>query len=243
MSRLGKLKYAQKTCLGQAGLLMHRTAMIWPGARIGVAVSGGMDSWVLLQVMLLRQRIVPFPFEIMALHLNPGFEPQSHAPLSPWLFANGVSGHVELTDFGPMAHSPQNRGKSPCFVCSWHRRKRLFEICRHYGLTHLAMGHNADDLVQTFFMNLMRNGRLEGLSARESFFGGELILIRPLLLLEKPVIRKAAKQWALPVWENSCPSSLTSQRAVTQAWVESVIGADQAVRANIYGALRRWTGL
>ena len=240
MSRLGKLHFSQKSCLGRAGLLMHRTGMIWPGARVGVAVSGGVDSWVLLRVLLLRRRIVPFPFEIMALHLNPGFDPQGHAPLLPWLFEHGVAAHQELTDFGPMAHSPRNRGKSPCFVCSWHRRKRLFEISRHYGLTHLALGHNADDLAHTFFLNLMKNGRVEGLSARESFFQGELVVIRPLLLLEKTEIRKAARRWDLPVWANACPSALTSQRAVTESWLKSVVGSDPKIKANIYGALRRW---
>lgn len=240
MSRLRKLHFSQKSCLGRAGLLMLRTGMIWPGARIGVAVSGGVDSWVLLQVLLLRQRIVPFPFELMALHLNPGFDPQNHAPLPPWLFKYGVAAHVECTDYGPMAHSERNRGKSPCFVCSWHRRKRLFELCKHYKLTHLAMGHNADDLVHTFFLNLLRNGRLEGLSPKESFFHGGLLLIRPLLLLEKSEIRKAAQRWNLPVWGNACPSALTSQRAATEELLNTVFSKDPKIRANVYGALRRW---
>jgi tRNA(Ile)-lysidine synthase TilS/MesJ len=240
MSRLKKLHFSQKSCLGRAGLLMHRTVMIWPGARIGVAVSGGMDSWVLLRVLLLRQRIVPFPFEIMALHLNPGFDLQNHAPLSPWLFEHGIAAHIELTDYGPLAHSERNRGKSPCFVCSWHRRKRLFELCKHYKLTHLAMGHNADDLVHTFFLNLLRNGRLEGLSPKESFFHGELLLIRPLLLLEKSEIRKAAQHWHLPIWTNACPSALTSKRAATEELLKTVFREDPRIRANVYGALRRW---
>ncbi len=240
MSRLSKLRFAQKKCLGQTGLLMHRLGMLWPGARVGVAVSGGVDSWVMLQVLLLRQRIVPFSFEVMALHLNPGFDPTDHARLAPWLFSHGIAGHIELTDFGPMAHSPRNRGKSPCFVCSWHRRKRLFEICRHYRLTHLALGHNAEDLVHTFFLNLLRNGRVEGLSPRESFFSGELIVIRPLLLLEKSLIRKACRDWSLPLWENPCPSALTSQRVETEKWLQAIVGSDPKIRANIYGALRRW---
>ncbi|PTN39120.1 ATP-binding protein [Desulfonatronum sp. SC1] len=240
MSRLGKLTFAQKKCLGPAGLLMQRTGMIWPGARVGVAVSGGVDSWVLLQVLLLRQRIVPFPFEVMAIHLNPGFDATSHAPLAPWTAAHGVALHAETTDYGPMAHGPENRKNSPCFLCAWHRRKRLFELCKHYGLTHLALGHNADDLVQTFFMNLFRNGRVEGLSPKEEYFGGELILIRPLLLLEKPMIRRAAAQWKLHVWSNSCPSATNSERSRTEAWLRTVLSQDSAMHGSVYGALKRW---
>jgi len=240
VSRLGKLSFAQKKCLGPTGLLMQRLGMIWPGARIGVAVSGGADSWVLLQVLLLRQRIVPFPFELMAIHLNPGFDPTSHAPLSPWMQANGVALHAETTNFGPMAHSSENRKNSACFLCSWHRRKRLFELCREYNLSHLALGHNAEDLVHTFFMNLFRNGRVDGLSPKGEYFGGELILVRPLLLLEKPMIRKAAKQWELPVWSNSCPSSTQSERVKTEAWLKEIIVNNPAVHGCVYGALKRW---
>ncbi len=78
-----KYTYAQQVCIKSAGKTMQHTGMLYPGARIGVAVSGGMDSWVLLQVLRIRQRIVPFPFEIMALHVNPGFDPENHAPLLP----------------------------------------------------------------------------------------------------------------------------------------------------------------
>lgn len=179
MAQWGKLKYAQQSCLGQAGKLMQQTGMAWPGARIGLAVSGGMDSWVMLQVMTLRQRIVPFPFELFVIHLNPGFDTTNHAPLADWMRAHGMAGHLETTDFGPRAHSPENRKKSPCFFCAWHRRKRLFDLCRQYNLTHLALGHNTDDLVSTFFMNMLKTGKIYGLVPKESYFGGRLTLIRP----------------------------------------------------------------
>ena len=92
------LSYAQQRCIKSAGKAMQQAAMVYPGARIGVAVSGGVDSWILLEVLRRRQRIVPFRFEIMALHLNPGFDPNNHAPLNAWLAAHGVPGHVEVTD-------------------------------------------------------------------------------------------------------------------------------------------------
>ena len=81
VSRISKLSYAQQVCVKAAGKAMQSTGMLHPGARVGVAVSGGVDSFVLLKVLQIRQRIVPFPFEIMALHLNPGFDPTNHARL------------------------------------------------------------------------------------------------------------------------------------------------------------------
>ena len=82
-----KLSYAQEVCVKAAGRAMQTTGMLEPGCRVGVAASGGVDSFVLLKVMQLRQRIVPFRFEFMALHVNPGFDPDNHRPLTEWLAA------------------------------------------------------------------------------------------------------------------------------------------------------------
>ncbi len=235
-----RLGYAQKTCVGLVGKLMMRTGMLFPGARVGVAVSGGMDSMVMLRVLRHRQRIVPFPFEIMALHLNPGFDPDNHAPLSPLIRHLGVAAHTEVTDHGPRGHSEENRKKSPCFYCAMLRRKRLFDLCGHYGLTHLAFGHNADDLATTFFMNIFQNGRVDGMSAKESFFQGRLTVIRPLLLVEKSAIRRAAAAWNLPVWHNPCPFSERSKRLEFAEIIEGIHAGNRKRRANLFNALKRW---
>lgn len=240
MAQWGKLKYAQQFCLGQTGKLMREMGMVWPGARIGLAVSGGMDSWVMLQTMLLRLRILPFPIELLAIHLNPGFDPSSHAPLASWLQQHGIPGHLEVTDFGPRAHSPENRKKSPCFFCAWLRRKRLFGLCQHYKLTHLALGHNSDDLVANFFMNMLKTGKIYGLRPKEAYFKGKLTMIRPLLLLDKASINRACQQWQLPVWENACPSKDSTARKNALCAALNLCGQDKRIRANMFNALRNW---
>ncbi len=238
MSRLS-FTWPQERCVRLAGKLMQTAEMLHPGARVGVAVSGGMDSWVLLKVLQIRQRIVPFPFEIMALHVNPGFDPRSHAPLLDWLRENGVAAHVEVTDHGPRAHSPENRKRSACFYCAMLRRKRLFELCRSYRLTHLAFGHNADDLVSTFFLNLFQTGRVEGMGMKEDFFRGALTVIRPLMLVEKKLIAKAADQWELPVWSNPCPSAGSTARAAVTEELNALCRGRKGRRQNIFNALTR----
>lgn len=235
-----KLNFIQKTCVSLTGKAMHQTNMIWPGARIGVATSGGADSFVLLQCLLLRQRIVPFPFEIMALHVNPGFNPIDHAPLLIWGQARGLSMHIAVSDFGPRAHSKENRKNSPCFFCSWHRRKLLFQLCREYRLTHLALGHTADDLVSTFLMNLLQTGRVEGLPPSQDFFHGSLKVVRPLILIEKKDILKAVKAWELPVWENQCPSAQKSRRSEMLPLLDKLTNGKSIQRKNFFNALKRW---
>lgn len=240
MAQWGKLTYAQKQCLGAVGKLMQTTSMLHPGARIGVAASGGVDSWLMLQILVMRRRIVPFPFEIMVLHLNPGFEPESHAPLAAWLAEHGVAGHLELTDHGPRAHSEENLKKSTCFYCAHLRRKRLFELCKTYGLTHLALAHTADDLMTTFFMNLFDTGKVYGLSIKEDFFGGELTMIRPLMYLEKKTVIKAARDFGLPVWANACPSAGATRRSETEDWLAERLSRDKRIKSNVLKGLQRW---
>jgi len=239
MTRIS-LSYAQERCVRLAGKLMQATGMLYPGARVGVAVSGGMDSFVLLKVLQIRQRIVPFPFFLMALHINPGFAPDNHAALLPWLAKNGIAGYAETTEHGPRAHSEENRKRSACFYCAMLRRKRLFDLCRQYRLTHLAFGHNADDLVSTFMLNLCQTGKVDGMTMKEDFFNGALTVIRPLLLVEKKLIRKAVAQWELPMWENPCPSATTSKRAEIMQDLDRLCAGHPIRRKNIFNGLGRW---
>lgn len=235
-----KLTFAQKVCLSKTGKLMFSTKMLYPGARIGIAVSGGMDSWVLLKTLSLQKKKIPFPIELMALHVNPGFDLNNHQPLSDWLKESGLSGHIEIGDMGPRAHSKENRKNSPCFFCSWRRRKRLFQLVKKYRLSHIAFGHTADDLVYNFFMNLSYAGRVEGMLAKESFFQGEFLLIRPLLLVEKKFIQKAAQEWELPVWENPCPSEEKTKRSQVEEWVHNLGSGKKKIKKNIFSAIERW---
>lgn len=235
-----KLNYSQQVCVKAAGKAMQSTKMLWPGAKVGVAVSGGVDSFVLLKVLQIRRRIVPFRFDFMALHLNPGFDPHNHEHLLPWLAEQGIAAHVELTDHGLRGHSQENQRNSACFYCARLRRKRLFELCKQYQLTHLAFGHNADDLVSTFLLNLIQTGRIDGLKMNDSFFGGDLQVIRPLSLVEKPDIIRAAKQWQLPIWSNPCPSAQSGKRHEMFAVLNQMTNGEKFKRKNIYNALIRW---
>lgn len=232
--------FAQKTCVSKAGLLLQKTASLWPHCRVGIAVSGGMDSFVLAKVMKIRQTITPFKFEIMVLHCNPGFQEADHESLSAWLSSEGIPFHIEVNNYGPYAHSEKNQKNSPCFLCARERRKRLFSLAQQYGLTHLALGHNADDLLSTFIMNFMRNGRVQGMTSAEAFFNGRLQLIRPLLLVEKKFIRQAARQWNLPYWENSCPSSGKTARSQTGEIIENILKILPDAKNSMLGALTRW---
>lgn len=234
----GKRSFAQEYCVKNVGLTLHRAAMLWPGARIGIALSGGVDSFVLAKTLAIRKGILPFRIELMALHVNPGFVRGIQAPLLPWLGGEGIPAHIEEGEFGMQA--AQESERTPCFRCAWLRRKRLFELCAQYRLTHLAFGHNAEDMAETFFLNLCRNGRVAGMKMRESFFGGKLMVIRPLLLTEKKYIRQAARQWDLPVFSNPCHWAGRTARSAMAETLNSLYSVSRHSRRCIINGLARW---
>lgn len=231
--------YAQQVCIKRSGLALQRAGTLHPGARIGIALSGGVDSFILLKTLQIRQRILPFPISLLPIHLNPGFNVTDHAHLGAWLANEGLPGHMEITDYGPRAHSPENLRNSPCFYCAWLRRKHLFELCKQYRLTHLAIGHNCEDMAHTYLMNILRNGRAEGLHISEPFFKGKLQMIRPLLLIEKKYIRQAARQWNLPVWKNACPSSGHTSRTEMEMLLKTISNTIPTAQKSLLSALSR----
>ena len=234
---MGKISYIQKSCISKTSKLMAAADMLFSGARIGVAISGGVDSGVLLKILTLIKRKLPFEIELMALHINPGFDRNNHIHLVSWVKELGLSGYFSVSDFGLKAHSDENRSNSPCFFCAWRRRKRLFELAKEFKLTHLALGHTGDDLVSTFFMNLFYGGRVETLYPKEIFFKGEFYLIRPLLLIEKQKIIKLAKEFDIPVIENPCPSAKDTSRSKVMEFFEQIWSKDKRIKKNIFSAL------
>jgi tRNA(Ile)-lysidine synthase TilS/MesJ len=95
-------------------------------------------------------------------------------------------------------------------------------------------------LLTTFFMNLCQNGRVDGMTMREPFFKGKLMVIRPLMLVEKATITRAARAWDLPVWKNPCPSSGTTRRASIMEDIDRLCAGHKDMRATIVAGLCRW---
>ncbi len=232
-----RLSYTQKSCVSKAAKLISHTDMLQEGAKVGIAVSGGVDSGVLLKIMTILKKKLPFQIDLMALHVNPGFDNTSHLLLLNWLKQLGVSAYAVITDIGIQAHSEENRSRSPCFFCAWRRRKILFEMVKKFRLTHLALGHTGDDVVSTFFVNLFYGGRVETLYPKEVFFKGEFLMIRPLLLIEKAKIKKAAKEWNIPIIENPCPSATKTKRTEIMQFLEGIFRENKKARKNLYSAL------
>ncbi|RUM89620.1 MAG: tRNA 2-thiocytidine biosynthesis protein TtcA [Thermodesulfatator sp.] len=238
------LYHKLKRLIGRA---LHRYEMLSPGDRILLALSGGADSLVLAYFLAEWRRKVPFSYEILALHLDMGFSPgpeytRGLKRLAEFCERLEIPFQVLSTDCGQQALKAAERGKpSPCFVCSWHRRKHLFRMAGQQNFRKIAFGHHRDDLVVTFFLNLCFHGELSTLVPVQEMFQGKLYLIRPLIFCEKSALQAFARKKGFPVLENPCPLSRQSRRAFMERWLEEhLYTINPKVRGSVFRALFNW---
>ncbi len=228
-----KLKQKANHLIGRA---MHDYHMLADQDRVMVAVSGGVDSLVLLAILRDWQLKAPIKYELLAVHLDMGFGAEEAELVAAQLARLGVEYLVEKTDIGPRALE-EEEGRSGCFHCARRRRNRLFEIARERNFTKIAMGHHKEDIIETFFLNMMYGGNLSTMVPRQDLFKGRLNLIRPMAYLEKAAIREIATELEISPVANPCPLSEKSKRQEIRDLLESLYRKDGSLKSTIFSAL------
>ena len=148
---------------------IHHYGLIENGDRIAVAVSGGKDSMLLLWLLRERLRRVPISYELVAVHVDPGFDTETADRLEAFFKREGFRYEIIRTDYGPRAHGPENR-ENPCFLCARLRRSALFKKARELGCRKIALGHNQDDMIETFFINICYGAQVAGMLPQAGVF-------------------------------------------------------------------------
>jgi len=182
----------EKRLCRQVGQAIIDFNMIEEGDRIMVCMSGGKDSYGMLDILLKMQQRAPIKFEIVAVNLDqkqPGF-PEHILP--EYLKNLGVEYHIETQDTYTIVKRNIPEGKTMCSLCSRLRRGILYNVARKLRCNKLALGHHRDDMLQTFFLNMFFGGKLKGMPPKLASDNGEFIVIRPLAYVaEKDLIRWA----------------------------------------------------
>jgi len=218
------------------GRAVQGYGLIRDGDRIAVAVSGGKDSLLLL--WLLRERLarIPIRYDLVAVHVDPGFDEETSKRLEAFFRSEGFDYEILHTDHGIRAHGPDNR-ENPCFLCARLRRTALFQAASRLGCGTIALGHNQDDFIETFFLNICYSGQVSTMVPRQPFFGGEIVLIRPLALVPAARLRRLAGQLGLPVLENPCPSAKANRRHEIRSLLLNLYRKNPKVRGNVFHAM------
>jgi tRNA 2-thiocytidine biosynthesis protein TtcA len=192
----------------------------------------------MLLLWLLRERLrrVPISYELIALHVDPGFDTESADRLEAFFKKEGFRYEIIRTDHGPKAHSAQNR-ENPCFLCSRLRRAELFKKAREMGCPKIALGHNQDDIIETFFINICYGAQVSGMVPKQQFFGGEITVIRPFALVSAQSILRVCMDLGLPVVPTQCPSASKGSRTEIRNMLEGLFRNNPKVRGNIYHAM------
>jgi tRNA 2-thiocytidine biosynthesis protein TtcA len=221
----------------QVGRAIADYGMIEDGDRVMVCLSGGKDSYTLLDILLELQRKAPVHFSLTAVNLDqkqPGF-PEHVLP--DWLRARGVDFHILEQDTYSVVKRVIPEGKTMCSLCSRLRRGALYTYAAEQGYTKIALGHHRDDLVATFFLNLFFHAKISAMPPKLLSDDGRHVVIRPLATCRESDIAEYAQARAFPIIPCTlCGSQENLQRRqvrlMLEAWERETPGRiEQIARA------------
>ncbi len=197
----------------QVGQAIADFNMIEPGDKVMVCLSGGKDSYTLLDILLSLKARAPVQFDIVAVNLDqkqPGF-PEEVLP--NYLRQLGVPFHIEEQDTYTTVTRVIPEGKTLCSLCSRLRRAILYRVATELKATKVALGHHRDDMLQTFFLNAFFGGKMKGMPPKLQSDDGKHIVIRPLAYVKETDIQRWAEHRQFPIIPcNLCGSQESLQR-------------------------------
>jgi len=190
--------------------------LIEDGDRVMVGLSGGKDSWALLQILdILRQR-APISFSLIGVTVDSGYDGYRHDLISSTCEARGWEYRIIHTEIGDVMEDLLARDATPCSLCARLRRGVLYRLATEVGATKIALGHHLDDFIETLLLNLFFAGALKAMPARLVSDNGEHVVIRPLVAVTESEARQYARERTLPIISCCCPAcgdlSLQRQR-------------------------------
>ncbi len=192
-------------------------AMIDDGDRVMVGLSGGKDSWALLQILdVLRQRS-PVRFSLVAVNVDSGYKEFKHDLIARTCEAHGWEYRIEHTGIGQLIDDILDDNATPCSLCARLRRGVLYRMADEVGATKIALGHHADDFIETLLLNLFFAGALKAMPAKLVSDNAAHVVIRPLVYVGEDEARAYTKECGLPIIGCCCPAcgdlGLQRQRA------------------------------
>lgn len=198
--------------------------MIEDGDKIAVGVSGGKDSVALLAILSAYKKFAPQKFELLAINIDLGFSQTDQSEvqaLKDYCKSIDVELIIEPTQIGEIIFDVRKE-KSPCSLCSKMRRGALNTCAIKHNCNKLALAHHADDIIDTFFLSLIYEGRLSSFMPSSYMDRTGITLIRPFIYVEEKYLRGLCKRYNLPIVHNPCPVDKHTKREDMKNLVEEL---------------------
>lgn len=234
-----KLQKRLRRCVGKA---IADFNMIEDGDKVMVCLSGGKDSYTMLDILMFLQKIAPIHFDIVAVNLDqkqPGF-PEHVLP--EYLLSIGVEYKIVNEDTYSIVKEKIPEGKTTCSLCSRLRRGILYRTAQELGATKIALGHHRDDMLETLFLNMFHGGRMKSMPPKLVSDDGKNIVIRPLAYASEKDIAKYSDKMAFPIIPcNLCGSQENLQRKVIKQMLQDWNKQHPGRIENMFRALQNVT--
>lgn len=209
--------------------------LIAPSDKVAVGLSGGKDSLALLYALSAYRKFCPHPFELCAVVIDAGAG-ADFSPLAPLCDDLGVQLHIVKTQIAEIVFDARKE-KNPCSLCAKMRRGALDGKLNELGYNTLALGHNADDMVETFLLCALYEGRLSTLQPKSFLDRSGIKLIRPLLYVREKETAAFVKEYSAPVIKNPCPADGITKRERMKSVIDDLCAVTPDAFERLHSAL------
>ena len=227
-----------KKLVNTVGKTIEQYKLIEEGDRVMVAVSGGKDSIGLLYILLHLQRKAPIDFDVFAYTLDQGQPGFDASELESLYNSMGVEYHIEYEDTYSIVMDKIEEGKTYCSLCSRLRRGILYTEAQRLRASKIALGHHADDAMETLLLNLLYSGRMAAMPPKLIGKDGKNVVIRPLIKVDETDMATLSRRMEFPIIPcNLCGSQNGMQRQRVKQWLKDEQERNPIIKASIKSAL------
>ena len=212
--------------------------MIEQGDKIAVGISGGKDSICLLLALKNLQRFYTKQFELEAITVSLGLPNDNYDDIQHFCDKIGVNYTVVNTDIGQIIFE-ERKEKNPCSLCAKMRKGALNDMAEQLNCNKVALGHNKDDIVETFFMSLFYEGRIHCFSPVSFLDRKQIYSIRPLMYVPEPEIKGFIQKSGISIVKNPCIADGNTKRQETKQLLQSLSKDYKNLQEKVFGAIQR----
>ena len=215
--------------------------MFQDGDSVLAAVSGGVDSKVLLDLLAGQIFTYAADIQLKAVYVDLGFGSSAEErcrAMADFFISKNVEYHIERTDIGPYSHSDANR-ENPCFLCSRMKRRRIFESAEKMGCNKIVFGHHKDDIIETLLLNMIYNREISTMTPKLAVFQGKYHILRPMVFIDEEMVKKFGRERGIVAIDQQCPTDGHSKRQYIKEMLQRLDGDIKGAKENIFASMKR----